>query len=64
MFKIKRRILPLSLAVMGIKEYFFNPKKRQIYVEALSQNVPDVTQLGTTVATSDDLLKAAAPSVR
>jgi len=25
---------------MGIKEYFLNPKKRAVYVEALSKSVP------------------------
>lgn len=24
---------------MGVKEYFLNPKKRQVYVEALAQSV-------------------------
>lgn len=25
---------------MGLKEYFLNPKKRQVYVDALSKSVP------------------------
>lgn len=28
---------------MGVKEYFLNPKKRQVYVEALSKSVPIAT---------------------
>lgn len=28
------------LSAMGLKEYFLNPKKRQVYVEALIKSVP------------------------
>lgn len=42
------RLLP----VMGLKEYFLNPKKRQVYVEALIKSVPAAPAPAPATATA------------
>lgn len=39
------------LSVMGLKEYFLNPKKRQVYVEALIKSVPAAPARATATPT-------------